>query len=83
MWILGSMHEKISFNVYRHFENILDVLSKYYAPATFFITGTMAEIHPLIAKRMYKNDHEKVSHGYSYKSLFKASARAIKKSRHT
>lgn len=73
MWILRSMHERISFNVYRHLGNILDVLSKYDVPATFFITGTMAEKHPRIPQRICRRRHEIASHGYSHKSLSEVS----------
>jgi len=67
------MHERISFNIYKHLENILDVLSKYDVPATFFITGMMAEKHPKIPQRICRYGHEIASHGYSHKSLSKAS----------
>ena len=73
MWILRSMHERISFNVYRHLENILDTLYRYGVPATFFITGTMAEKHPRIPQRICKHEHEIASHGYSHKSLSEVS----------
>ena len=73
MWIIRSMHERVSFNVYRHLENVLDVLHKYSVPATFFITGVMAEKHPRIPQRIYRYGHEIASHGYSHKSLSKAS----------
>jgi peptidoglycan/xylan/chitin deacetylase (PgdA/CDA1 family) len=73
MWILRSMHERISFNVYRHLENILDVLAKYRVSATFFITGAMAEKHPRIPQRICKFDHEVASHGHSHTSLSEVS----------
>ena len=70
MWILRSMHERVSFNVYRHLENILQTLSNYGVSATFFLTGEMAEKHPRIPQKICKNDHEIASHGYSHKSFF-------------
>jgi len=73
MWILRSMHERISFNVYRHLENILDVLAEYRVSATFFITGAMAEKHPRIPQRISKYDHEIASHGHSHTSLSEVS----------
>lgn len=73
MWILRNMHERVSFNVYRHLENVLDMLHKYGVSATFFITGTMAEKHPRIPQRIYRHGHEIASHGYSHKSLSNAS----------
>jgi peptidoglycan/xylan/chitin deacetylase (PgdA/CDA1 family) len=63
------MHERISFNVYRHLENILSMLSKYGVSATFFITGVMAEKHPRLPQRICRFGHEIASHGYSHKSL--------------
>jgi len=73
MWILRTMHERVSFNVYKHLENILEALSSYGVPATFFITGEMARKHPRIAQKICKNDHEVASHGYSHKSFFEIS----------
>lgn len=63
------MHERVSFNVYRHLENILDTLHKYGVSATFFITGVMAEKHSRIPQRINRYGHEIASHGYSHKSL--------------
>lgn len=73
MWILRSMHERISFNVYRHLENILKILSRYGVSATFFITGVMAEKHPKVPQRICRFEHEIASHGYSHKSLSQVS----------
>lgn len=73
MWILRTMHERVSFNVYKHLENILETLSSYDVPATFFITGEMAKKHQRIAQKICKNDHEIASHGHSHKSFFELS----------
>jgi len=73
MWILKTMHERVSFNIYRHLENILETLSNYGVPATFFVTGEMAKKHPGIPQKICKNDHEIASHGYSHRSFFEAS----------
>ncbi len=67
------MHERISFNVYRHLENILEMLHKYGVSATFFITGTIAEKHPRIPQRICRRGHEIASHGYLHRSLSGAS----------
>jgi peptidoglycan/xylan/chitin deacetylase (PgdA/CDA1 family) len=67
------MHERISFNVYRHLENILKILSRYGVSATFFITGVMAEKHPKVPQRICRFEHEIASHGYSHKSLSQVS----------
>jgi peptidoglycan/xylan/chitin deacetylase (PgdA/CDA1 family) len=73
MWILRSMHERISFNLYGHLENILDTLSNYGVSATFFISGTIAEKHPRIPQKICRHGHEIASHGYSHKNLSKVS----------
>ena len=73
MWILRTMHERVSFNVYKHLENILETLSNYGVHATFFITGEMAEKHPMIVQKICKNDHEIASHGNSHKSFCEVS----------
>jgi len=73
MWILKTMHERVSFNIYRHLENILKTLSDYGAPATFFITGEIAKKHPKIPQMVRRNNHEIASHGYSHKSFSGAS----------
>lgn len=67
------MHQRISFNVYHHLENILGVLNEHGVPATFFIDGTMAEKHPRIPQRICKFEHEIASHGYSHRDLTAAS----------
>lgn len=69
MWVLRTMHERVSFNVYKHLENILETLSSYGVPATFFITGEIAKKHPRIAQKICKNDHEIASHGHSHRSF--------------
>ena len=73
MWILRSMHERVSFNVYKHLENVFKILSEYGVSATFFITGAMTERYPRIPQRICRHGHELASHGYSHKSLSKAS----------
>jgi len=73
MWILKNMHERVSFNLYRHLENILETLSDYGVPATFFIIGEMAERHPRIPEKICKYGHEIASHGYLHKNLSEVS----------
>jgi len=72
MWIVRSMQEKVSLNAYRQLENILKTLSNHDAPATFFITGEMAQKHPRIPQMILRNEHEIASHGYSHKSYLRA-----------
>jgi len=79
MWVLRTIHERVSFNVYNHLENILETLSNYGVPATFFITGEMAKKHPRIAQKICKNDHEIASHGHSHRSFFEVSCEEAEK----
>lgn len=73
MWILRTMHERVSFNVYKHLGNILETLSNYGVHATFFITGEMAEKHPRIVRKICKKDHEVASHGHTHTSFCEVS----------
>ena len=73
MWVLRTMHERVSFNVYKHLENILETLSSYGVSTTFFITGEMAKKHPRIAQKICKGGHEIASHGNSHKSFSEVS----------
>jgi len=73
MWILRTMHERVSFNLYKHLENILETLSSYGVHATFFISAEIAEKHPRIVQKICKNDHEIASHGYLHKVFFEVS----------
>ncbi len=54
----------------RYTPEILEVLSKYDAKATFFVLGRSAEKYPEIIKRQYKEGHELANHTYSH--MFKA-----------
>ncbi|WP_321202607.1 polysaccharide deacetylase family protein [Bacillus sp. CRN 9] len=45
---------------------ILDLLAKYNAKATFFITGEKAEKHPKLVKRIVNEGHEIGNHTYSH-----------------
>lgn len=46
--------------------NILDVLDKYNAKATFFIVGIWAKKYPEMVKLMDERGHEVANHGYSH-----------------
>lgn len=46
--------------------NILDILDKYHARATFFIVGTWAEKYPDTVKLMAERGHELANHGYGH-----------------
>jgi len=79
MWVLRTVHERVSFNVYNHLENILETLSSYGVSATFFITGEMAKKHPRVAQKICKGDHEIASHGHSHKSFLEVSCEEAEK----
>lgn len=49
---------------------ILDLLKKYNAKATFFCIGQHAEKNPKILKRILEEGHEVGSHSYSHKNTF-------------
>lgn len=73
MWVLRSMQERVSFNVYRHIASILEALSNYDVSATFFVTGEIAKKHPRILNEICKKDHEIASHGYSHRNFLEIS----------
>lgn len=50
---------------------ILNLLSKYQAKATFFIVGKNAEKNPEIISRMYEEGHEIANHTYSHPTKIK------------
>ena len=50
--------------------DVLDVLKKYNAQATFFCTGEMLEKYPEIALRIIEEGHEIGNHSYSHQVLF-------------
>lgn len=51
-------------------KNILDVLNKYQAKATFFITGDNSEKYPDIVKKMKEDGHQIGNHTYSHNRYF-------------
>jgi polysaccharide deacetylase family protein (PEP-CTERM system associated) len=53
---------------------ILTLLERYQAKATFFILGDVARKHPEIVKRIHQSGHEIASHGMSHKPLWDLSA---------
>jgi peptidoglycan/xylan/chitin deacetylase (PgdA/CDA1 family) len=52
---------------------ILEILSEKKVPATFFIVGSRAELHPELLKRMQKIDCEIGNHTYDHANLTKIS----------
>ena len=50
----------------RHTIDILDLLKKYDAKATFFVVGESAEKHPDVLLRQYNEGHEIANHTYTH-----------------
>ncbi|MDR3715020.1 MAG: polysaccharide deacetylase family protein [Puia sp.] len=59
----------------RYTPKILDILSKYHVPATFFIVGINAENNIPIVKRIYKEGHEIGNHTFTHPNIAKVSQR--------
>jgi len=73
MWIARGVRERLSFNVHRHVDNILEKLSDYGVYATFFITGKVADKHPELPAKIRKGGHEIASHSYAHGDFSKVS----------
>ena len=73
MWIVSGVRERLSFNVYKNIDNILETLHKHGVYATFFMTGKVAEKHPEIVDKVCKCDHEIASHSYAHRDFAKIS----------
>ena len=75
----GSSKEKIIALTFddgphpKYTNQILDILDKYDAKATFFVLGKFAEAYPEIIKRQYKEGHEIGNHTYSHININKVS----------
>ena len=54
---------------------ILDILSKYHVPATFFVIGINAENNIPIVKREFKEGHEIGNHTFTHPNIAKVSQR--------
>lgn len=50
-------------------ENLLKILEKKNAKATFFLVGYFAKKYPELVEKIRKENHEISSHGYSHKSI--------------
>jgi len=50
---------------------LLDILKKYNAKATFFLLGMKIKLFPELAKRIQDEGHEILNHGYDHTSFFK------------
>jgi peptidoglycan-N-acetylglucosamine deacetylase len=54
---------------------ILDILSKYHVPATFFVVGINAENNIPIVKREFREGHEIGNHTFTHPNIAKVSTR--------
>jgi peptidoglycan/xylan/chitin deacetylase (PgdA/CDA1 family) len=54
---------------------ILDILSKYHVPATFFVIGINAENNIPIVKREFREGHEIGNHTFTHPNIAKVSQR--------
>jgi len=54
---------------------ILDILSRYHVPATFFVVGINAENNIPIVKREFKEGHEIGNHTFTHPNIAKVSTR--------
>ncbi len=59
-------------------EDILSILKKHNAPATFFVTGEWAKKYPNAIQRMDENGHELANHGNSHKHMPQISKEEMK-----
>ncbi len=57
----------------KYTNQILDILNKYDAKATFFVLGKFAETYPKIVQRQWKEGHEIGNHTYSHININKTS----------
>ena len=53
----------------RNTPQLLDMLDQYGIPATFFLLGKQAELHPGIVRRIVAEGHEIGNHSYSNPNL--------------
>jgi hypothetical protein len=60
-------------------ENILEVLKKNHAKATFNICGIIANKHPVTVKKILDGGHEIASHGYEHENFAKLTTEQISK----
>lgn len=53
----------------RYTPQLLDMLTDYGIPATFFLLGKQAELHPNLVRRIVAEGHEVGNHSYSHPNL--------------
>ena len=59
---------------------VLDVLARHGARATFFVVGSMAERRPLLIQRIAHEGHTLANHSWNHESLARVSRRAFDRS---
>ncbi|WP_419944245.1 polysaccharide deacetylase family protein [Candidatus Poriferisodalis sp.] len=59
---------------------VLDVLAKHGAQATFFVVGYLAERHPLIVQRIAHEGHTLANHSWDHRSVARMSRAAFDRS---
>ncbi|MBT3362708.1 MAG: DUF3473 domain-containing protein [Chloroflexi bacterium] len=64
-----SDQDKHADQIVQPVAQILRLLDKYNAKATFFVLGELAQKHPQVVKEIFCKGHEIASHGYSHKFL--------------
>lgn len=67
---------EVRYGVTRGVPRILDLLKRHGIPATFFVPGYTAEVHPGLVERLLEDGHEIAHHGYLHLRSDKVSAEA-------
>lgn len=70
-----AVHQNKSFEsrVQANTEVLLETLAVYYAQATFFFLGSVAEEHPQLVRQAQQMGHEIASHGYGHQLVYQQS----------
>lgn len=56
---------------------VLDILAEYRVPATFFVVGQNADLHPDLVRRIAREGHQLGSHTYHHLDLLKLEPREV------
>lgn len=75
----NNVLNKKESTVEKNTNELLRLLKKYNAKATFFTLGTIGEEHPALIKKIDKEGHEIASHGYGHELVYKLSQEEFKK----
>lgn len=77
-WKLTGSRPSCGDGVVRQTDDILDMLARAGAKATFFILGLVAEAHPALVRRIHAAGHEIGSHGFSHTRVFQQTPDAFR-----